>query len=77
MEKVLENNDLKIYKMAKITDESIMTFGKYKGEKMANIPADYLLFLYENSKVYGDIKEYIKENLEVIKSEIKLKQKSK
>ena len=63
--------------MAKFTDESVMTFGKYKGEKMANIPADYLLWLYENSKVYGDVKDYIKENLDVIKSEIQLKQKSK
>jgi uncharacterized protein (DUF3820 family) len=56
-------------------DNSKMPFGKYKDEKMANIPADYLLWLYENSKVYGEVREYIKDNLDVIKSEIKVKQK--
>jgi uncharacterized protein (DUF3820 family) len=60
-----------------MNDESIMPFGKYKGEKMANIPADYLLWLYENSKVFGEVKQYIKDNLDCIKSEIQLKQKSK
>jgi uncharacterized protein (DUF3820 family) len=60
-----------------MTDESTMPFGKYKGDKMANIPADYLLWLYENSKVYGEVKQYIKDNLDVIKSEIELKRKSK
>jgi uncharacterized protein (DUF3820 family) len=63
--------------MAKFTDESIMTFGKYKGEKMANIPAEYLIWLYENSNIFGEIKEYIKENLDVLKSEIEYKNKSK
>lgn len=57
----------------KISDESLMPFGKHKGEKMANVPADYLLWLYENSKVYGEVKEYIKDNLEVIKAEIKIR----
>jgi len=31
-------------------DETILTFGKYKGIKLANIPATYLLWLYENNK---------------------------
>ena len=60
-----------------MTDESLMPFGKYKGEKMANVPADYLLWLYQNSNVFGDLKAYIKDNLDVIKSEIELKQKAK
>lgn len=58
-----------------MTDESIMPFGKYKGEKMANIPASYLLWLYENSKVYGEVKEYIKNNLVTIKQEIEFENK--
>jgi len=60
-----------------MTDESIMPFGKYKGEKMANIPPDYLLWLYENDKCYGEIKTYIKDNIDVIKSEIAYEQKKK
>jgi len=56
-------------------DESIMPFGKHMGVKMANIPPEYLLYLYEECNIYGEVKEYIEENLDVIKSEIKLKQK--
>ena len=60
-----------------MTDESIMPIGKYKGEKMANIPPEYLLWLYENGNIYGELKNYIKDNLDVIKAEIDLKNKSK
>ena len=63
--------------MTKIDDNSIMPFGKYRGEKMANIPPDYLIWLYENCKCYGDIKDYIAENMEVLKSEIDYKNNSK
>ncbi len=60
-----------------VTDESMMPFGKYKGEKLANVPAEYLLWLYENNKVYGGIKKYIEENLDVIRMEINQKNKYK
>ena len=61
----------------KMTDDSIITFGKYKGQKLANIPPEYLLWLYENSNVYGELKAYIADNLEVIKSEINYKAKTR
>ena len=60
-----------------MTDDSIITFGKYKGQKLANIPPEYLLWLYENSNIYGELKAYIADNLEVIKSEINYKAKSR
>ncbi len=60
----------------KMNDDSIMPFGIHKGKKMANVPDEYLLYLYENSQIYGELKEYIKENLGVIKSQIELKNKS-
>jgi uncharacterized protein (DUF3820 family) len=60
-----------------MTDESIMPFGKHKGEKMANIPPDYLLWLYDNGKCYGEVRKYIADNLDVLKSEIDYKNKSK
>lgn len=60
-----------------MTDDSIMPIGKYKGEKLANVPPDYLLWLYENGSIYGELKQYIADNLEVIKSEINYKKKSK
>ena len=60
-----------------MTDESLMPIGKYKGEKMANVPSEYLLWLYENGNIYGELKQYIRDNLDVIKSEIEYKNKSK
>lgn len=58
-------------------DESIMPFGKHKGEKMANVPPDYLLWIYDNGKCYGEVRKYIADNLEVLKSEIEYKNKQK
>lgn len=49
-----------------LTDKDAMPWGKYAGVKMANVPASYLLYLYENNKCSGDVKEYIKDNLEVL-----------
>lgn len=65
--------------MSKFTDESIMPFGAHKGKKMANIPADYLVYIYDNFSFsyYPEVKKYIKDNLDVLKSEIDLKNKSK
>jgi uncharacterized protein (DUF3820 family) len=58
-------------------DNSIMPFGKYKGELMANVPPEYLIYMYDNNKCYGDVKKYIADNLEVLQSEVNLKNKSK
>jgi uncharacterized protein (DUF3820 family) len=61
-----------------MTDESIMPIGKYRGEKMANVPPEYLLWMYENTNIiYDELKQYIKDNLDIIKSEINYKNKSK
>jgi uncharacterized protein (DUF3820 family) len=60
-----------------MTDESMMPFGKHKGEKMANVPPDYLLWIYDNGKCYGEVRKYIADNLEVLKSEIEYKNKQK
>lgn len=57
--------------MAKLTDESPMPWGKYKGEKMANIPASYLIWLYDNQKCDVEVKSYVLDNLYVLKDEIK------
>jgi len=51
-------------------DNSIMPYGKYKGKKMANVPPEYLLWLYENDKCQNYVKNYIIENLDVIKQQI-------
>jgi hypothetical protein len=66
-----------------MTDESIMPFGKYKGEKMANVPPEYLLWMLENlnsrygSIIYNELKAYLLENKEIFEAEINYKNKSK
>ena len=50
-------------------DNSTMPFGKYKGLKMANVPAWYLLSLYDNNRCYGGLKEYINDNYDLLVDE--------
>lgn len=60
-----------------MTDESIMPFGKHKGEKLANVPPSYLLWLYDEGKCYGELWGYIAENMDAIKAEIEYQNKKK
>lgn len=53
-----------------LTDQDIMPYGKHKGKEMANVPAAYLLWLYENDKCTDEVRVYISENIEVLKMEI-------
>jgi len=54
-----------------LTDESPMPYGQHKGEKMANIPAKDLIWLYENNRCNAEVKAYIIDNMDVLKEEIK------
>lgn len=59
-------------------DSSLMPFGLYKGKKLANVPASYLLYIYENFKfLQEDLKKYIKENMDVLKSQITYENKTR
>jgi uncharacterized protein (DUF3820 family) len=51
-------------------DNSKMPFGKYQNEKLANVPASYLLWLHKERKCYGELKKYIEDNMDVLKSEV-------
>lgn len=61
-----------------LTDESPMPFGKHKGTAMANVPADYLLWMWNkqgSTKPFGEaaqaVMDYITENLEALKQEVR------
>lgn len=62
--------------MGIFTDESPMPFGKHKGEKLANVPADYLLYIYGISYSQG-LKDYIDENRDVLNTEIQRNEKKR
>ena len=62
----------------KLTDESIMPFGKHKGEALEDVPAKYLLWLSgeilqkqesSRSKFETALSEYVEENYELLKQE--------
>jgi uncharacterized protein (DUF3820 family) len=53
-----------------LTDNSQMPFGKYKGEKMINVPASYLMFLFENNKTTPAVAKYIAFNMDAIQKEL-------
>lgn len=59
-----------------LTDTSKMPFGKYMGTALADVSDDYLLWLYNNGKCSGELRQYIKENIKEIKANISRKPNS-
>lgn len=57
--------------MDQLTDSDKMPFGKHKGDALVNVPAGYLIYIYENMDLHGPIKDYIKKNLDVLKAQAK------
>lgn len=54
-----------------LKDDSLMPSGKHVGERMIDIPARYLLYVYDNNMCSKLVRNYIEENLDVIKSQAK------
>lgn len=54
-----------------MTDSFPMPFGKHKGEKLANVPAGYLLWLLGSGCSHSGLKKYIEENKEDLEDEDK------
>lgn len=50
-------------------DNTEMPFGKYQGVKLANVPASYLLWLYEKGPIDYRLRGYILDNMDVLKQE--------
>lgn len=57
--------------MSALTDSDVMTFGQHKGEKLANVPARYLIWLYDEDKAPAALRAYIKANMDVLRVEAK------
>lgn len=49
-----------------MNDESILTFGQFKGEKLANTPAWWLLWCLEHLKGHEELKKYIRDHEEIL-----------
>lgn len=57
----------------KLGDSSIMPDGEYKGQKLANIPASYFIWLHSKSWCSEEMQEYIADNIDVFSLELKRK----
>lgn len=57
--------------MVHLTDQSIIHFGAFKGQKLANVPAWYLLMIKDESWVFPNLKKYIEDNKDVLLAEKK------
>lgn len=53
-----------------LTDNSLMPCGKFKNHRMEDVPASYLLWIYDNNKCSVDVREYIEDNIDVLYKEI-------
>lgn len=60
-------------------DEDLMPFGKHKGTAMANVPADYLLWLYDqpepnynhwSGERSRNVRKYVEANLDGLRKEV-------
>lgn len=52
-----------------LKDTDLMPFGRYKGKAMANVPAEYLLWLHGEGCSNIGVAEYIQNNMDAIKLE--------
>lgn len=57
-------------------DSDLMPFGKYKGEKLGDVPADYLLWLVDQGNVrvrYPELYRYVDQGRAHLEKEAKNK----
>lgn len=48
-----------------------MSFGAFQGNKLKDVPAWYLLYIYENKKLSEKMKKYINDNRQALEKEKK------
>ena len=54
--------------MGRLSHKSIMSFGIHRGKLMEEVPADYLLFIFNNSCCTAEVAWYINRNLKKLES---------
>lgn len=55
--------------LEKVTDETPFPFGRHKGTKMANVPADYLLYWFEKKSLSKPFVEYVESHYSQLQAE--------
>lgn len=67
---MLEDDDLFKEEKKEVTDDTVMWFGKYKGLKVGEVPADYLMWCYENAVESETLGKYIRKHYRDLLQEI-------
>ena len=52
------------------TDKTPFPFGRYQGLPMDEVPADYIMELYDEGKMSGPMRRYVEQNMDVLNVEI-------
>jgi len=52
-----------------MTDQDLMPFGKHKGAKMEDVPAQYLLWLYNQNPSHAGVVAYIEDAFTALQKE--------
>ena len=52
------------------TDETVLTFGKHKGKTLADVPAAYLIWLYNEGIRDEGLKAYVEDNMQALRKEV-------
>lgn len=58
-------------------DSSIMPFGKYKGKRMDEVPASYLLWMEKENRLKGGVLDYVKNNYDLLIKERSIEERDK
>lgn len=56
-------------KLPEVGDDFIMPFGQFKGQKIGEVPAYYLLWLFNEEKALGKVRLYILQNKALLEKE--------
>ena len=52
-----------------MNDDSIMPYGKFKGKKLEDVPAWYLLWMNKEGKLTPELEEYVEDNYDLLEEE--------
>ncbi len=58
-----------------ITDNTPMPFGKFMGKPMIEVPAKYLLWLYNEGCNHDGVRQYLINNLDALRKEAGLQKR--
>ncbi len=56
--------------MEELIDDSLMPYGQYQGRKMIDVPASYLIWLYDNGKCSPQVQKYVKDSYDALIQEL-------